>query len=271
MSVAASAPAEARNLLATGVRFSICTLVTRAEQYQEMLASFRAKGFDADDCEFIQIDNRRGNTYDAFQGCNLFLTVARGEYVILCHQDIALIDGRPELEHVIEGLDRLDDRWAACGNSGGMSPGRLAIRLTDPHGADQRTADFPARVYSLDENFILVRRSANLSLSSDLSGFHLYGTDLCIVADFLGRSTYVVDFHLRHFSPGKRDHTLTTARRNLVAKYVRAFRSRWVMAPCELVFLSGLPGLSRGLSSSWLARLRRRTVGRKRSRVRSGG
>ncbi len=261
MPFAAANLREASSLLNTGVRFSICTLVTRPEQYGDMLESFRARGFDADDCEFIQIDNRASNRYDAYQGCNLFLTVARGDYIILCHQDIVLIDHRRDLEHALAELDRVDPTWGACGNSGGMSPGKMAIRLTDPHAIDLRTTTFPARVYSLDENFILVKRSANLSLSRDLSGFHQYGCDICIIADVLGYTTYVVDFHLRHLSPGTREPALGAARANLVRKYLRAFRSRWVMSPCELFFLSGSSFLTRLLSNEFAIRVHRRLTG----------
>ena len=256
-----SSPFEASALLDTGIRFSICTLVTRPEQYEGMLESFRARGFDGDDCEFIQIDNRQGNRYDAYQGCNLLLTVARGTYVILCHQDVLLIDDRRDLERVLAQLDRTDPSWGACGNSGGMSPGKMAIRLTDPHATDLRTTTFPARVYSLDENFILVKRSANLSLSRDLTGFHQYGCDICIIADVLGYTTYVVDFHLHHLSPGTREPALGAARANLVKKYLRAFRSRWVMSPCELFFLSGSSLLSRLLSNEFAIRVHRRLAG----------
>ncbi len=257
----AAALIDATTLVDTGVRFSICTLVTRQEQYSEMLASFRASGFGESDCEFIQIDNRVANRFDAYQGCNLFLTVARGEFIVLCHQDILLIDQRADLERALADLEGRDPSWALCGNSGGMAPGRMAIRLTDPHGTDQRTASFPARVFALDENFIVVRRSANLGLSSDMSGFHLYGADLCIQADVLGRSAYVVDFHLKHLSGGKRDETLTAARDALVAKYRRAFRGRWVKAPCELVFLTGSAWLSRLLGGRLASRIYRRIVG----------
>ena len=55
--------------------------------------------------------------------------------------------------------------------------------------------ELPAKVHTLDENFIVVRRAANLSLSHDLDGFHLYGTDLCLIADVLGGNRYVIDFH----------------------------------------------------------------------------
>jgi hypothetical protein len=266
----ASKPAEARDRLVTGVRYSICTLVTRPEQYDDMLRSFQDRGFDAPDCEYVQIDNTRGNQFDGYGGCNLFLTVARGEFVIICHQDVLLIDDRAALDRTLGELERLDPAWAVCGNSGGMAPGRRAIRITDPHGADQRTTRFPARVHSLDENFLVIRRSANLSASSDLTGFHLYGTDICILADVVGRSAYVIDFHVRHLSPGRRDDTLSAAREAMVAKYRRAFSSRWVMTPCELMFMSGSGWLSRMMNFGPMPRLLLMASSRRpRSRPRS--
>ena len=55
---------------------------------------------------------------------------------------------------------------------------------------------------ALDKNFLVVRRDANLAVSADLKGFHLHGTDICIVARLLGYTAYVVDFQLRHVSSG---------------------------------------------------------------------
>jgi hypothetical protein len=236
--------------LASGVRFSICTLVTDFRQYQAMMRSFARGGFRGSDCEYIHIDNSVTNSTDAYRGLNRFLHAARGDYVILCHQDVELIaDDRLKLESVIGELEDYDPSWALAGNSGGMAPGRLAIRISDPHGSDQRTEQLPARVHSLDENFIVVKRCANLSLSRDLSGFHLYGTDICIVAEILGWSAYVVDFHLLHRGAGRRDRTLSESRAALVSKYARAFRARWVATPCEVFFLSGSERLASLLSS----------------------
>ncbi len=246
---------EARSLVSTGIRYSICTLVTRPDQYEGMLSSFGAQGFNGEDCEFIKVDNVGQNQCDAYQGVNLFLSVARGDYIIICHQDVLLIDDRSALDRALGQLDSLDPSWAVCGNSGAMSPIRLAIRISDPHGEDVRTGALPAKVQSLDENFIVVRRSANLAVSYDLSGFHMYGTDLCVIADILGRSAYVVDFHVRHLSPGTRDRSLETARWRFTAKYNRAFRPRWLRSTCELVYLSGASLLSRVLSTSWSMRL----------------
>jgi hypothetical protein len=241
MSRTAADPISADTLRFAGnVKYSICTLVTRVAQYREMVESFHNKGFSEPDCEFLFLDNSERNTYDAFAGYNLFLRRARGELIILCHQDVVLIDdGRTKLDEVIADLERRDRNWGVCGNSGGMSVGRLAIRISDPHGADQRTVSLPARVRSLDENFMVVRAEANLALSHDLAGFHLYGTDLCIVADILGLNCYVIDFHLAHLSAGVKDASFAQVRSALIRKYARGFRSRWLATPNTLLFLTG--------------------------------
>jgi hypothetical protein len=247
-------PRRADELPAGAIRFSICSLVTNHDEYAEMVESFRERGFGGPDCEFLYLDNSESNSFDAFAGYNLFLTRASGDYLILCHQDILLLEqGRPALEQRLAELDALDPAWALCGNAGGTAGGELAIRITDPHGADQSRGTFPARAVALDENFIVARRDSNLALSHDLGGFHLYGADLCIVADMLGRTAYVIDFHLRHKSAGKTDASFYAARRAAIAKYRRAFRNRWIRTTCTTFLVSGLPLLGRAFST----RLRR--------------
>jgi hypothetical protein len=251
-------PRRADELPASGIRFSICTLVTNLEEYSEMIGTFRERGFGGADCEFLYLDNSRSNAFDAFAGYNLFLTRAAGDYLILCHQDILLLEqGRPALEEKLAELDSLDPAWALCGNAGWSADGIPAVRITDPYGANQTWGTFPAQVVSLDENFIVARRDANLALSHDLSGFHLYGADLCIVADMLGRSAYVIDFHLHHKSAGNTDSNFYAGRRAAIAKYRRAFRTRWIRTTCTNFWVSGTPLLGRALSTR-LGRLFRR-------------
>jgi hypothetical protein len=232
------------------ISYSICTIVTRPAEYAEMVQSFRDGGFREPECEFLYLDNSEGNVFDAYSGNNLFLSVARGQFIILCHQDILLSeDGRANLDAALVNLTRLDPNWAACGNAGTDQAGHLVIRITDPHGADQRTGDFPVKVRSLDENFIVVRRLANLALSHDVAGFHLFGTDLCIIADILGASCYVIDFHLHHKSAGLIDSSFFSVRERLMLKYRLAFRSRWIATTCTTLFVSGVPFLGRLLTT----------------------
>ena len=209
-------------------RYTICTLVSDLAAYSIQVQQFRASGFDQG-CEYLYVDNSQGNQMDAFAAYNHFLTEARGQYILLCHQDLNLLsDGRLRLDEVLGELTELDPNWGLCGNAGAKADGSLALRITDPHGSDQNVGGpFPTRVVSLDENFIVARRSANLAMSHDLSGFHLYGSDLCIIADVLGLSAYVIDFHLEHKSGGNPDESFATVRRASVKKWRRAFRPRW--------------------------------------------
>lgn len=241
-------------------RYSIGTLVTNPAQYDAMRGSFSAGGFDGSCCEYLFIDNRQPNQTDAFQGLNAVLDAARAPHVILCHQDVRLLtDHRAALDKRLAELTVRDPSWALAGNAGGVAPGRLALRITDPHGRDQHTGDLPARVMSLDENFIIVRRDAGVRFSNDLSGFHFYGADICLHADKMGFSAYVIDFHLEHLSAGKKDCSFAVAQQAFVAKWSRAVPPRWMQTTCGLVHLSADPfrqSMGRFIDRpiAWLAR-----------------
>lgn len=221
--------------------FTVGTLVTDLEQYDALIASFVAAGFDPADTEFLYIDNTATTQTGAYTGLNRILGAAQGKYVILCHQDVRLIDDRSTLQARLESLATTDPHWAVAGNAGGTRPGHLAIRITDPHGSDRRIGPFPARVASLDENFLVVRKATRIGFSRDLEGFHFYGADICLAADMMGYSAYVIDFHLDHLSPGRKDPSFEAMQRAFRRKWSRALRPRWVQTTCALVRLAGTP------------------------------
>jgi hypothetical protein len=95
-------------------------------------------------------------------------------------------------------------------------------------------------VTTLDENFLVVRRAARIGFSRDLSGFHFYGADLCLAADVMGYTSYVIDFHLRHLSPGRKCGDFYAAEAAFCAKWGRALRARWLQTTCSLVRVSGI-------------------------------
>lgn len=225
------------------MRYTIGTLVTNPEQYAEMRASFAAGGFDGDDCEYLTIDNTNGNTADAYDGLRSALNRARGTYTILCHQDVFLLDDkRVELDARLDELTALDPTWAVAGNAGGKARDELAIRITDKFGDDQSIGGpFPAKVMSLDENFIVVRTDTRVSFSRDLSGFHMYGADLCLNADVLGYCAYVIDFHLRHDGEARTGASFECSVDAFRAKWARALGPRFMQTTCAGVLLSGNP------------------------------
>ena len=113
----------------------------------------------------------------------------------------------------------------------------------------------PIRVNSLDENFIVVRKDANLALSHDLRGFHMYGTELCVIASILGLTAYVVDFHLRHLSGGVRDEFFAKVRAEMIAKYGRALRPRIIKTPTAIFVLGSSSLLTRLLNTHLATRI----------------
>ncbi|HUS95937.1 MAG TPA: hypothetical protein VMX97_04260 [Hyphomicrobiaceae bacterium] len=236
--------------------YTIATLVTDPVQYSEMCSSYREHGFEPGDCEYLYIDNTAGSTarMDAFTGLNHALNAANGEFVILCHQDVRLIEHRAALDERLAALEAMDPAWAVAGNAGGTAPGRLAIRITDPHGENQRRGTFPARALSVDENFIVIKRRARVGFSRNLNGFHFYGADICLSADVMGYTAYVIDFHLRHLSPGRKDTTFTAMESAFRNKWSTALRPRWIQTTCSLVSLAG------GAAGRHLGRLAERPV-----------
>ncbi|WP_421945292.1 hypothetical protein [Pedobacter sp.] len=220
--------------------FSICTLVTRKQEYNEMLQSFLAKGFSEDKCEFIYADNTEKNNFDAFSAFNLFLKKAKGRYIIICHQDVLINkDGYDELIRCLGQLDNLDTNWGVCGNAGAAGPNHIVYYISYPDGTFMNKGKFPLKVTGLDENFLLVKNSANLKVSNNLNGFHLYATDLVLQAELNGFSSYVIPFNLTHKSRGNRDGDFFRIRNELISKYNRFFRTRWIQTNSTVFHLSG--------------------------------
>lgn len=208
------------------VRYSFCSLVTNPGQYSNMVASFRARGFDTPDCEFLYADNSAGNRHDGYGGLNALIGKARGRHAVLIHQDILAIDDRARLDRVLADLDARAPDWAVAGNAGFDIDGKVAWRLTASDGYNTRVGDLPARVETLDENLLILRKEALLGVSRDLSGFHLYGTDLVQQAAFRGWSAHVIDFHLEHLGLTEIDAGLLAAIDAFRAKYRRALKPK---------------------------------------------
>ncbi|MBY0245278.1 MAG: hypothetical protein K2Q03_07490 [Sphingobacteriaceae bacterium] len=220
--------------------FSICTLVTRKAEYEEMLASFFAKGFTKDTCEFLYIDNSESCTYDAYQGLNIFLKQAKGKYVILCHQDILIHDhDKNHLLARINEIEIADPKWGILANAGGVNIKWIGTQITTGGGVVIKEKRLPLRVKTVDENFMLIKNGTNIALSNNLSGFHLYGTDICLIAEILGFNAYIIDFNLIHKSDGNMDESFFKCRKKLIEKYRFAFRTRFMSTTCTRFCISG--------------------------------
>lgn len=238
------------------IAYTIGSLVTKPAQYEEMKASLISKGFTEEDCEYISIDNTHKPQACAYQGLNRILRQAQGNRIILCHQDILLLeDGRRDLDERLAELTELDPYWAVAGNAGGIALRKIAVRITDKFGENQRIGELPARVMSVDENFVVVTAESRVSFSRDLTGFHMYGADLCMVAEILGYHSYVIDFHLKHLGEGKTGKPFEECRQNFRKKWEQALRDRFMQTTCTHLLISGRQ------HSSLVRQLRERVAG----------
>jgi hypothetical protein len=215
--------------------FSICTIVNNQEEYQEMKQSFRQCGFE-DECEYLVADNTVENKFDAYQAIAAFMKQASGRFLIIVHQDVRCIDTKAQLKQCLKNLTTKDSKWAICGNAGAYGYHARIMHLTNIDKV-LKYSNLPAQVDSLDENLLVINRVSNLTISADLTGYHLYGTDLCLIADFLGYTSYVIPFMVNHLSTGNLkalDAYIPAFR----AAYGRKLRSRYIETTCTKFYLS---------------------------------
>lgn len=216
-----------------GLTFSVCSLVANAEKYQRLLDTFAGLGFTPKNSEFLAADNREANQFDGYSWQKRLLAEARGRFVIFSHDDIELVDeGYDDLLGWTRWLDDNAPKWLVAGVAGGVwhRPSHprpaLALRMSDKFGTNRRKGKVPARVESLDECFIMMRRTRPVISSYDLQGFHFYGPDLCLQAELLGGEAHAIGFHIRHTGEAQTGKPFRRGRSEFVRKYRQYFPKR---------------------------------------------
>ena len=219
--------------------YAICTIVNDMQAYVDLVRSFNNSGFNDTNSIFMYVDNSLGNKFEAYESIRHFLFKSNSKYIIICHQDIELIDNKSYLDQQLNFLESYDSLWAIAGNAGGKSVNAVVKYITNSDGNQKKDIVEPTRVYSLDENFLIIKKVAQLSISKDLSGFHFYGTDLCLIADILGYRAYVIPFMVKHYSGGTWDRSFYLQQGNFVRKYEKALSGRFIENTCSKFYISG--------------------------------
>ena len=200
-----------------------------------MKSSFENCGF-TDNCEYLLYDNSKANTVDAYQAISGFLKHAQGKYIIAVHQDVRCLDTMQQLLSCIDTLSKKDQSWAICGNAG-CNDYHEQVRYLDNAGKIMKDENLPRKVKSLDENLLIINRASNISISGDLKGYHFYGTDLCIIADFLGYTSYVIPFMVQHLSLGGSEN-FRESTKMFKKRYSKKLRNRYIETTCTRFYLS---------------------------------
>jgi hypothetical protein len=232
--------------------FDIHTFVTDEEQYEALKASFEDAGFRPPLARYVELRDRRSpGGSDPYELISRIGAERDRSWAILTHQDVRADQGVgvEDLVSALEHLDDLDPRWVVAGNAGGAPDLQLIRRLRDPYGGGTGH-DLPARVVSLDENFLVFNRRHRPRCSPGLEGFHFYGTDACLNARRDGGTSYVIDFPVTHLSPGSLGPAYDEAKARFLAVWQRRMLFTYLCAPTEILFISRSAFLRRIFGSS---------------------
>lgn len=217
------------------IQFTIGIIATKEEELKNALDSLNKQGFNINNTEFIIIKNIGENHYDCYRGISLFIDEAIGDYLIVMHQDVTVLESFNKLKEKIDDVSKISSNWAIIGNSGFSRLGQAARRISDPYHSNQHLGSLPAKVSALDENLLIINMKDPIYPTKSLSGFHLYGTDLCFRAQLEGRDSFVIDWHVYHASKGNPDNTWKKSLKELEREYDSEVSSKIVQIPTTVL------------------------------------
>jgi len=151
--------------------------------------------------ELLPIDNT-SNNLSAPAALNLGIAKADNNIIVCCHQDVIFPEKWTtslfEQINIIEGTHK---NWGVLGIFGIAKNGMRAGNVIDYCGHSYNLP-LPAEVQSLDELCLIIRKDSRLRFDEELSGFHLYGADICLEAMAKGLTNFAIDACVTHTSPG---------------------------------------------------------------------
>ena len=192
------------------IKYSIVTIVNNDEVYDKcLLQSMKLER--RLDIEFIPILNYN-NKFTASVALNYGLAVAKGEYIIVCHQEVGIKPGTMDIldklltpEVMILGASGVDlsCKVSDVGTWGGTVSKRLAVGTV----YSSKIEDKPywngikdlTKVHCVDECFFVIRKSISTKFDNNFNGFHFYGVDFCLQARKQGYDVHAAGIPIIHY------------------------------------------------------------------------
>ena len=146
-------------------------------------------------------------TYEGFATAgaayNRAIDECEAEWLLLAHQDVYLPAGfAARIMAALDDLTLNAPDWAVAGVIGATAAGAVVGRAWCS-GNDRVIGDgagLPAAAATLDELIIILRTGAGVRFDPELPSFHLYATDIVLMAKKASRTTWVVDAPVVHHS-----------------------------------------------------------------------
>jgi len=208
-------------------KYSIFTISNNINIYNKMKESFINAGFDDRNSNYFLLDNTIKNLYEPYNSINRAIRDSPLENIIIfCHHDILLDqnDGEIKLRKIINEMNQIEPNWLVLGNAGVNYSYKTIAKINDKYDTGKYSGILPNKVFSLDENILIINNNfKNDVCSTNLNGFHFYGTDICLNALKNNKNCFVIDFYLSHNGDGKMGSDFYEIKRNFIENWRHNF------------------------------------------------
>jgi hypothetical protein len=122
------------------------------------------------------------------------------DLIVFVHQDVILPENWfSDLELALAHLEVDDPEWGVLGCYGERLHGYgRGYVYSSGLGIVGRPFERPARIQTLDEIVLILRKSSGLRFDDSLPHFHMYGADICMRAEEKGRNNYAISAFCIH-------------------------------------------------------------------------
>jgi hypothetical protein len=194
-------------------------LANNYSHVERLIYSAVSAGFT--ESEFTILWNSTVNEHEPYSVIKQILSETTCDFEIVCHQDIRFISGFGKSQ-LLATLEDIPERTSVCGVAGSLLNGQWKSNVLDgiqwPEG-DVTFTDCIWNVSHIDECFICFVTKNKTSVSAGLSGFHCYGTDVCLNALQRKYKTVLLPFRIKHLSMGNFDYRFNES--------LKALESMW--------------------------------------------
>ncbi|MFA5023422.1 MAG: glycosyltransferase family 2 protein [Patescibacteria group bacterium] len=193
-----------KDIYQTDISFVTC--VNNIEQYNEYVIHSLYKNITNKKYEIVPIYNMN-NQYSASQALNIGISKARGNVVVLCHQDVLFYEKWIDmLFDRISEIEKTNKKWGVLGTAGINQNDDTIGVVHNMKGKIQWQSTKSAKVYlsqTLDEHCMVIRKNSGLKFDEKtFDGFHFYGADIALSALDKGMLNYGILCPLVHESSG---------------------------------------------------------------------
>lgn len=125
---------------------------------------------------------------------------SQNDLIVFVHQDIVLPEQWiSDLQRALECLDQDDPEWGVIGSYGETLNDRgRGYVYSSGRGIIGKPFERPARIQTLDEIVLIIRKSSGLRFDNTLPHFHFYGADICMTAEQMGKKNYAISAFCVH-------------------------------------------------------------------------